>query len=170
MGQGDRGLEARVTAAGRNSARGIAVVAILLGVLWGIMLGAGVFTFGYAKGGAYLTDDPAACANCHVMRDQYSGWLKASHRKAAVCNDCHAPAGFFPKYATKAINGFFHSLAFTTGRFPDQILITERNLRVTREACLKCHAEITSAIGMARPHDARMDCLRCHGNVGHKEE
>jgi nitrite reductase (cytochrome c-552) len=25
-------------------------------------------------------DDPAACANCHIMREHYSGWSKSSHR------------------------------------------------------------------------------------------
>ncbi len=134
-----------------------------------MLLGVGIFTFGYAKGGSYLTDDPAACANCHVMRDQYAGWMKASHRKAAVCNDCHSPAGMVPKYATKALNGFFHSWAFTTGWFPDRIQITGRNHRVTQGACLKCHAEITSAVGITREHREAEDCLRCHTGVGHME-
>ncbi len=86
-----------------------AIVPLLAAILAGLTLGLGIFTFVYAKGGAYLTNDPAACANCHVMQEQYQGWLKGSHRSAAVCNDCHAPAGFIGKYATKAINGYFHS-------------------------------------------------------------
>ena len=57
-------------------------------VLVGSAGGLGVYTFVYAKGYSYITNDPAACANCHVMNDQYSGWLKASHRSVAVCNDC----------------------------------------------------------------------------------
>jgi cytochrome c nitrite reductase small subunit len=68
----------------------------------------------YARGGSYLTDDPAACANCHVMREQYDGWIAASHRAVAVCNDCHTPPGLLGKYATKARNGFWHSVAFTS--------------------------------------------------------
>lgn len=141
----------------------------ILVLLWGAILGVGVFTFGYAKGAAYLTDNPAACANCHVMNEQYAGWMKASHRKAAVCNDCHAPAGFAAKYTTKAINGFFHSWAFTTGWFPDHIQITGRNHRITEAACLKCHAEITSAVHATRAHRENVDCLRCHRSVGHME-
>jgi formate-dependent nitrite reductase cytochrome c552 subunit len=38
------------------------------------------------------TNDPAACANCHVVKDQYDGWLKSSHRAVAVCSDCHIEA------------------------------------------------------------------------------
>jgi len=63
----------------------------IAGVLAGMAIGLGIFTFTYAKGGSYMTNDPAACANCHIMQSQYSGWMKASHRRAAVCNDCHAP-------------------------------------------------------------------------------
>ena len=136
-------------------------------MLAGVVLGVGVFTFGYAKGGSYLTDDPQSCANCHVMQEQFAAWLKGSHRKAAVCNDCHAPAGFISKYAVKAINGFFHSWAFTTGRFPDNIRITQMNLRVSRQACLNCHGELMSATTTAREHGAAIDCLACHRDAGH---
>lgn len=141
----------------------------ILAVLWGVLLGVGIFTFGYAQGAAYLTNDPAACANCHVMREQYAGWMKASHRNAAVCNDCHAPSGLVGKYTTKALNGFLHSWAFTTGWFPDRIRITGRNHRVTEGTCLGCHATITSALGTAREHRETEDCLRCHRGVGHME-
>ena len=41
---------------------------ILLGVVIGIAVGIGAYTFAYAKGWSYLTDNPAACANCHVMQ------------------------------------------------------------------------------------------------------
>lgn len=142
------------------------ILLVALAALWGIFLGVGVFTFGYANGASYLTNDPAACANCHVMREQYAGWMKASHRSAAVCNDCHAPAGTVAKYGTKALNGFLHSWAFTTGWFPDRIQITGRNFRVTEGACLKCHAEITARFAA---HRDRTGCIRCHAGVGHKE-
>jgi cytochrome c nitrite reductase small subunit len=140
---------------------------LVLGMLCGIFLGLGVFTFLYARGGSYLTDDPEACANCHVMREEYSQWMKGSHRKAAVCNDCHAPQAFVPKYATKALNGFLHSWAFTAGLFSDQIRITRRNARVTDAACLKCHAAAVEAISAARAHGAQASCIRCHAGAGH---
>jgi nitrate/TMAO reductase-like tetraheme cytochrome c subunit len=53
-----------------------AVPGILLGVALGVAVGVGVYTFAYARGWSYLTDDPAACANCHVMREQFDGWLR----------------------------------------------------------------------------------------------
>src|SRR3974377_1276663 len=96
---------------------------IVVGVLVGLLIGLGIYTFVYAKGYAYLTNSPEACENCHVMQDYYSGWLSSSHRAVAACNDCHTPHNLAGKYAIKATNGFLHSLAFTTGRFPDAIHI-----------------------------------------------
>lgn len=110
--------------------------ALSLGLPLGLAAGIGSYTFLYAKGGAYLTNDPAACAQCHVMRDHYDGWLASSHRSVAVCNDCHTPPGLLARYLTKASNGFWHSFAFTTGWFPDVLRIRPRNHEVTeaREA------------------------------------
>ena len=112
----------------------------------GMLIAVGGYTFIYARGYSYLTNDPAACANCHVMENHYRAWMKSSHRAVAVCNDCHTPPGLVPKYATKAINGFNHSLAFTTGRFPEPLRITPRNSEVTEKACRKCHEDIVNAI------------------------
>jgi cytochrome c nitrite reductase small subunit len=139
----------------------------MLAVLVGMFLGVGLYTFGYARGYSYMTDRPGACANCHVMRDQFESWMKSSHGKVAVCNDCHTPPGFIPKYYTKAINGFFHSLAFTTGHFPDEIRITGRNFRVTESACLKCHENIVTGIRGTREHASDVSCISCHWAVGH---
>ena len=50
------------------------VVAALLGVAMGI----GGYTFSYAEGLSYMSTDPAACVNCHIMQSQYEAWQKAS--------------------------------------------------------------------------------------------
>ncbi len=146
--------------------KGIALL-IGAGVLIGLAAGIGGYTFVYAKGASYLTNDPGACANCHIMQPQYDGWLVSPHRAVAVCNDCHTPPGLVPKYATKALNGFWHSYAFTTGDFHEPIQITERNRRVTEKACRKCHEPITAAIEGAHRPGQQIDCLRCHSDVGH---
>lgn len=140
----------------------------IIGVAIGVAVGIGGYTFLYAKGASYLTNDPKACANCHVMQDYYDAWVKSSHRSVAVCNDCHAPHNLIGKYATKADNGFWHSFAFTTGRFKDNIHIKGRNLKVTENACLHCHQEIVHAITPLPRNDKNMtSCIRCHGSVGH---
>src|SRR5918994_87337 len=88
----------------------------------GAALGLGGFTFIYAKGASYLSTDPAGCA------------------------DCHMPHDIVGKYAAKASNGFWHSLAFTTGRFPDPLQIKPHNRAITEGACRECHADVVAAI------------------------
>ena len=142
---------------------------ILLGVTLGGLVGLGAFTFIYAKGGSYMTDDPAACANCHVMQEQYTDWRKGSHRSVAVCNDCHSPHNLVGKYATKALNGFWHSFYFTTGTFQEPIRITARNARITEQTCRDCHAPIVAAIDPQPSHTTAgpLSCVSCHRNVDH---
>jgi cytochrome c nitrite reductase small subunit len=139
---------------------------VLVAALVGVAIGLGLYTFVYARGYAYLTNNPQACANCHVMQEYYDAWVKSPHRAVAACNDCHTPHNFFGKYATKVENGFFHSLAFTSGRFPDNIFIRPRDERVTESTCRSCHEQITIAI--AGPHNSStIACIRCHFDVGH---
>lgn len=149
--------------------KALALAGVALGILSGLAAGIGGYTFIYARGASYLTNQPEACANCHVMREQFEGWSRGSHHAVAVCNDCHTPAGLIPKYLTKAINGFHHSLAFTTGRFPDTIQIHERNRQITEQACRKCHQEIVQAIDPPHRGGDVTQCLRCHPSVGHLE-
>ncbi len=139
----------------------------LVAVGLGVLLGVAVFTFGYANGSSYLSNDPAGCVNCHVMRDQYNGWLKSSHGKVAVCNDCHAPHDFVGKWFTKAENGYNHSLAFTTGNFPDNIQIRARNLEVTEATCRDCHKAMVEGIHQTRTPEQQISCVSCHRDVGH---
>ena len=133
----------------------------------GVLVGFVVFTFGYAGGADYISSDPAVCTNCHVMRENYDGWIKSSHGKVAVCNDCHSPKDFVGKWTTKAINGWNHGLAFTTGRFPDDIQINARNLQISEDSCLSCHKSVVEGISATRSHDQKISCVKCHNNVGH---
>ncbi len=148
--------------------RRIKITAIVgLAAMVGLALGTTGYTFIYAKGYSYLVNDPAACANCHAMSDHYAGWIKSSHRSVATCNDCHTPHALVPKYLVKAENGFWHSLYFTTGAYPDNIRARNISKRVTENACRKCHEDITAAI--SHPHHGKQDmsCVRCHNQVGH---
>jgi cytochrome c nitrite reductase small subunit len=149
------------------------------------MLGASIFTFGYARGYSYLTNDPAACANCHIMSEHFDAWMKSSHRQVATCNDCHTPHDVVGKYMTKARNGFWHSYYFTLGNYPDPLRATPRSRQIAEDACRYCHVDIVEAIdpapSAAHPVDStgraaespmrqihRTDsCIRCHSQVGH---
>jgi cytochrome c nitrite reductase small subunit len=140
---------------------------VALAVAVGVAAGVGGYTFVYAKGASYLTNDPAACANCHVMGEHYAGWIRSSHHAVATCNDCHTPPGLVGKYMTKASNGFWHSFAFTTGRFPDPLQIKGHNREIAEHACRKCHAELVSAMDGGHEGADAVSCIRCHGAVGH---
>ena len=149
----------------------LARLKLVLWILVGTLVGIASYAFVYAKGYSYLVNDPKACANCHVMNEQYSGWIKSSHRSAATCNDCHTPHNVFGKYAVKASNGFFHSFYFTTGKYPDTIQITKFDREVVEGACRHCHAAITQAIDGNSVHGTAegIHCTRCHLSVGHSE-
>lgn len=159
-----------VAANGGKLLGGMTLLYLAISLMIGATAGVGAFTFGYAKGAAYMTNDPAACANCHVMREHYDAWFKSSHGKFATCNDCHAPHNFVGKYYCKSRNGFFHSWAFTTGWFPDQIQMHEYNRNVVEANCRHCHAQLTHEIDPlpnAHGEVERMSCLHCHSTVGH---
>jgi cytochrome c nitrite reductase small subunit len=137
----------------------ILVVAALLGVAVGI----GGYAFAYAKGTSYLGNDPATCANCHVMSGQYDGWQKASHHAFATCNDCHTPGAGVGKYLTKATNGYHHSMAFTTGAFPDVIRARPESREVIEGQCRACHEDVV----LMMTAGGEVSCVRCHDSVGH---
>ena len=140
---------------------------LLASITVGVMAGLGLFTFVYAQGHSYLSNDPATCANCHIMREQFDSWLKSSHHARAACNDCHAPHSIPRKLWTKAENGWNHSVKFTLQNFREPIRIRPVNARKLRENCIACHEELTSEIRHPAMFDEEADCTRCHGGVGH---
>jgi len=141
---------------------------LLISALAGAFIGMGGYTFYFARGTSYLSNDPAACVNCHVMREQYEGWLRSAHHAVATCNDCHTPHNLVGKYLTKAENGYHHSKAFTLGNYHEPIMIREKNARILNRACLHCHGDfvgpITAHMGPGEDVNA---CTRCHADVGH---
>jgi len=143
------------------------LVYLLVIVLLGVLTGLGLFTFGYGQGASYLSSDPLACVNCHVMEDYYDTWQNSSHSRVAVCNDCHLSHHPVGKWVTKADNGFFHSLAFTTGEYHKPIQIKPRNRRVTQKACLYCHQDVVHDMLTIPSGGGALLCVRCHSDVGH---
>ncbi|MBN1271208.1 MAG: cytochrome c nitrite reductase small subunit [Candidatus Aminicenantes bacterium] len=142
--------------------------ALLLVIIFGIFFGFSLFTFFYAGGHSYLRDDPQACLNCHVMRSQFDAWNRSSHHQAASCNDCHTPKNIVKKYAVKAISGWNHGSAFTTGDFNEPIIIQPSNRNIVLKNCLRCHGKFVSRTPINKPGETKGDCIHCHGNVGHR--
>ncbi len=143
----------------------------------GRRFGVGSVHLRLCRGLSYFSSDPQACINCHAMQDQWDGWNHSSHRNVATCNDCHTPHRFPDKWIVKGINGWNHSLAFTTGDYPDPIRIRGFNSAIAEENCKDCHQQVVSMIqhfdtaGYAHASfdsATEMSCVRCHGNVGHR--
>lgn len=148
----------------------IGALTVILAVALGVLGGISAFTVDYGEGLSYLSDDPTACVNCHVMQGHYDAWVNSSHRHVAVCNDCHLPHDFVGKWITKADNGFFHSLAFTTGDFHEPIRIKPRNRRVTQGACIDCHRDLVNHMLPVKRGGPTLRCVQCHAAVGHALE
>ena len=146
----------------------VSVSAVVLCVLTGVLRGAGTYTVRYAEGLSYLSTNPAACINCHIMREQFDGWQHASHHAVAVCTDCHLPHATIPKYLIKAENGFWHSKGFTLQDFQEPIRLRSMSLKVVEKNCIHCHYDL---VGDILGHDSAgaqtPSCVHCHASVGH---
>jgi cytochrome c nitrite reductase small subunit len=141
---------------------------LVAGLLLGIPLGVGAYTFVYAKGFSYLSTDPRACVNCHVMNEQYDAWLKSGHRHVATCVECHLPHGGLAKWVAKAEHGFRHSAAFTLQNFKEPIEITPRDRRMVQDNCVRCHVGLVhDLLPMAGSARGGIDCMHCHAGAGH---
>lgn len=147
--------------------RSRALWALGAAAMLGVLVGLSVFTLRYAEGFSYLSDNPTACMNCHVMREEFDAWNRSSHRAVATCNSCHTPhSSAIAKWAVKGLNGFKHSFAFTTGAFHEPIRITPFDASIAQANCVECHETAVSQIHSSKPGEERA-CTACHGNVGH---
>lgn len=141
---------------------------LIIAICTGVVMSLSIYIFVYAKGYSYLSNDPKACANCHIMQDYYDSWVKSSHHSAATCNDCHTPHQIVLKYMAKAKNGFNHSKAFTLQNFKEPIRITKSNLDDLQHNCMECHSGMISEISAhSDVKEGQARCTTCHRSTGH---
>ena len=137
----------------------------MLGALAGAFAAATAYTAHYARATSYLSDDPRACINCHIMNEQYDGWSRASHHARATCNDCHVPHdSVFHKYYVKGEHGYRHSKLFTLQTFREPIRANRASHDVIVDNCVRCHDAMTHEI---RGTGDDLDCIRCHASIAH---
>lgn len=147
---------------------GLGKASAVIAVALGVFIGLGLYTFVYGKGFSYFSNDPKACMNCHIMRDEFDSWQKGTHHTVAVCNDCHLPHDLPAKLIAKSDNGWRHSKAFTTGDFHEPIQITPRNAEILQENCIRCHGEMVHLLTKGSTTAAgAVKCVHCHQGVGH---
>lgn len=146
---------------------------VILGAIAGAIAGSAAYTAHTARASSYLSDDPRACINCHIMNDQFNAWSSSMHHARASCNDCHVPHdSIVHKYAVKAEHGYRHSKGFTLNNFHEPIQMTPSSREVVANNCVRCHEAMTHEIrGAAAAGTGSatggVDCLHCHASVGH---
>lgn len=140
-------------------------------------LGLSIYLIKISKALSYLTADPKACINCHVMNTQYATWQHSSHARSATCIDCHLPTGdAVAKYLAKARDGWNHATAFTLGTYRQRITISADGAARVQTNCMSCHARLAMLLrdnsdsyhdfhGIADSDDIR--CWTCHRDVPH---
>lgn len=144
-------------------------------IVGGLIAGLGVYTIYMSRAYSYLSDDPAACVNCHIMAPYYQSWNHSSHAQWATCNDCHVPQdNVFDKYAFKAKDGLYHAAVFTVKGEPNVIRPREESNKVIMNNCIRCHLELNTEFvktGMIDYYDAKEGkgkaCWDCHTQVPH---
>lgn len=143
-------------------------------VLVGILLGLGLMIFRLSNAVAYMSDDPEACINCHVMTPQYATWIHSSHRDRANCNDCHVPHdNIVRKLWFKANDGMRHAYMFTFRLEPQVIKVKDAGKTVLQENCIRCHLNQlgSSSIASITLKDSESGkghlCWDCHREVPH---
>ena len=142
---------------------------VFVATITGVIVGLGSYTFRYAEGLSYFSTNPQACANCHIMNDEYASWQQAGHHQAATCVECHLPHEFVPKYLAKAENGWRHSKAFTLQDFHEPIQITRLSANDLQDSCIRCHSDFVHELvaGARAVSDEAARCVHCHRGVGH---
>ncbi len=143
-------------------------------IILGIFAGLTIYSFYISKAGSYLSDNPQACINCHIMVPQYATWNHSSHREIASCNECHVPHNnIVSHYYFKAKDGLRHATIFTLRKEPQVIHIKEEGIQVVQQNCLRCHEELIKTaeqqINNTEFHSNRETrlCWECHKETPH---
>ncbi|MDD4505024.1 MAG: cytochrome c nitrite reductase small subunit [Sulfurospirillaceae bacterium] len=145
--------------------------------VFAIAIGLFIYVINVSKALSYLSSDPKACINCHVMNTEYATWQHSSHAERAGCIDCHLPRdNMVNKYVAKARDGFNHTVAFTFNTYKNAIKISDDGAKRVQENCISCHASIVSTLVKDSDLNHKFDdpsvatgrrCWECHKGVPH---
>ncbi len=140
----------------------------------GMLVGFGALAIHVGNATSYLSDDPKACMNCHVMAPQFATWERSSHARVTVCNDCHVPHdNLVSKFLFKAMDGARHSFMFTFRMEPQVIRIHDAGASVVQENCIRCHTHQTQNVKEKFvtldevKHGGGKLCWDCHRETPH---
>ncbi len=137
-------------------------------VLMGACVGLGMFVVVISEAVSYMSDDPNACINCHIMIPQYATWQKSSHGRFTTCNDCHVPHDSeLRKIWFKANDGLRHATIFTLRAEPQVIQAIPASVKVIQENCIRCHGQQLHQAVTPINSKFERSCIDCHREVPH---
>ena len=142
-------------------------------IVLGIGFGFAVHIFYISNAYSYLSNDPRACINCHVMTPQYATWERGSHGRVATCNDCHVPqTNFIEKYYFKASDGLRHATMFTLRLEPQVMRIKEAGKKAVQANCIRCHENQIHPVSLRAVSGKSIEqentyCWHCHRETPH---
>ena len=162
--------------------RRVAIVAVAA------FIGLGLYMLKLSNAASYLSDDPQACVNCHLMTPQYLTWTHSSHREVAHCNDCHVPHDWTAKMgrkmqASKEVWGKIFGSIDTPEKFEAMRLQLAQNewkrLKANNSLeCRNCHdydymdftRQSKRATDAHSTYLARGErtCIDCHKGIAHR--
>ncbi|MDK9700391.1 MAG: cytochrome c nitrite reductase small subunit [bacterium] len=130
----------------------------------GVFVAIGILIFRASEATSYLTDDPKACINCHIMRPEFATYARSSHARVATCNDCHVPQHPLWKWPFKARDGMRHAFMFTFRLEPQVIHASEMAEAAIESNCIRCHGKLIETAGNIKMNQ---HCFFCHREVPH---
>ncbi|MCC6485745.1 MAG: cytochrome c nitrite reductase small subunit [Armatimonadetes bacterium] len=138
-----------------------------------VLFGAGAYALKSTNAASYLSDDPKACLNCHIMQPMYDSWKASPHASVTNCMDCHTPhSSAFAGYVFKSRSGLRHSFVYLTDHNHKNIKARPDTLKVINDNCIRCHSDRLDP--KAQPQHAAMAkgkaCSSCHAGVPHGGE
>lgn len=144
-------------------------------ILAGMIGGGGVLLLYMLRAHTYLTDDPAACVNCHIMAPYYATWFHSSHSRNATCNDCHVPhENAIKKWTFKGMDGMRHVGVFLMKGEHQVIQALPESAQVIMNNCIRCHTQLnTEFVSTGRIDYMKAQvgegkaCWDCHRDVPH---
>lgn len=148
---------------------------VLAIIITGVIVGGGALTLYMLRADTYLTDDPAACVNCHIMGPYYATWFHSSHSRNATCNDCHVPhENAVKKWVFKGMDGMRHVAVFLTHGEKDVVRANGESSEVIMNNCIRCHTQLNTEFVSTGRIDYMMSqvgegkaCWDCHRDVPH---
>ena len=153
---------------------------VMIACLAGMLVGVAGFTFDYAEGLSYLSNEPKACVNCHIMNDQFDSWRKGPHHAVGHLQrlpPAGAPSREVPRQGAQRLpplDGLhlpaIAARAIRTQKlfFHEPIRIKPSNSQILQDNCLRCHGDLVHEVvrGSTWADDA-IRCVHCHRGVGH---